>query len=108
MLYETFSVEPIAALAPRLLDAASDGARLLLADPPGRTPKNRATFLSAVQHLGFDLEEVTRAVAAVDAMALADDEDLMGGLESKLNPTEIEFCAIRRSLLGSTVGVKRK
>lgn len=44
VLYEDGAVEPIASLVPLLLSSAS-GSRLLLADPPNRTERNRLRFL---------------------------------------------------------------
>jgi predicted nicotinamide N-methyase len=45
VLYEGSAAEPVAALAQKLL---APGGLLLLADPPMRTPANRARFLAAV------------------------------------------------------------
>ncbi|KAL4440324.1 hypothetical protein ABPG75_003325 [Micractinium tetrahymenae] len=59
-LYESFSVEPVAAVAPKLLSRRGD-ARLLLADPPDRARHNRECFLDILcEESGeFLLEEST-------------------------------------------------
>ena len=48
VLYENFSVEPVATVVPKLL--YSNGGKLVLADPATRTEENRHRFLDLVQN----------------------------------------------------------
>ena len=79
VLYETFSVDPVARLVPQLL-GGRDGSQLVLADPPTRTPANRARFVDLVGVGGLVLEEARTAATALDAMAAVRDD---GGLPSQ-------------------------
>lgn len=48
VLYENFSVKPVATVVPKLL--YSNGGKLALADPATRTEENRHRFLDLVQN----------------------------------------------------------
>jgi predicted nicotinamide N-methyase len=64
VLYEGSAAEPVAALALKLL---APGGLLLLADPPMRTPANRARFLDAVgPHMALVREDAQTVFDAVD------------------------------------------
>jgi len=103
-------VEPVAGLVPQLLQGG-DGASLVLADPPTRTPRNRARFLELVGASGMVLEEAGMERAAIDAMRWADSEesgeDDLFELVGKTGSSEVTLTVFRNSLLGSTIGVKR-
>lgn len=90
VLYEDFSVEPVARVAQRLVKRA--GGRLLLADPPNRTPHNRERFLELLCGAsgGFVVEEC--------------GERCTRGASASSPP--LQFMVLRRTLPGDTVGLK--
>lgn len=97
VLYEDFSVEPLAGLVPELLSNAPD-ARVLLADPVNRTPHNRERFLNLLAAnkragLALNVEEATQ----VDFMFKGSSQD---GFK---NP--VVLTTLRRGVGGDTVGV---
>ena len=65
VLYESFSVEPIARVVPDLLGGDGDP-RLVLADPPTRTKQNRDRFVQLLTSAGFRLEESAVEDAILD------------------------------------------
>ena len=97
VLYEDFSVEPLAGLVPELLSNQLN-ARILLADPVNRTPHNRQRFLELLSATrngsGMNVEETCR----VDFMFKGSSQD---GLK---NP--VLLTTLRRTTGGDTVGVK--
>lgn len=97
VLYEDFSVEPLAGLVPELL-SRQPGARVLLADPVNRTPHNRQRFLELLAAnkrggLALNVEEASQ----VDFMFKGSSQD---GLR---NP--VVLTTLRRGMGGDTVGV---
>ncbi|KAK9838372.1 hypothetical protein WJX81_007839 [Elliptochloris bilobata] len=96
VLYEAFSVEPVAALVARLVHL--DGGRLLLADPLERTRHHRELFVELLQAAPrrgggrLVLEEASVIQAVVGARDV---------------PTAVQLLAFRSSLGADTVGVKR-
>ena len=65
VLYEKFSVEPIAWIAPLLLK--EEGGMLLLADPPLRAKANRDRFVELMESSGFTTNEIkTKRVLVTD------------------------------------------
>ena len=110
VLYETFSVEPVANVVPQLLASAIHRPHpkpdlehsspynpgVLLADPPLRARHNRERFLSLLSEQGFIMEESGQTSV------------FLGSLET--NPAkrnvDIEFCILRRGEYGDTIGVK--
>eukprot|EP00887_Chlorella_sp_A99_P002425 scaffold10.g2425.t1 len=104
-LYEAFSVQPVAAAAPRLLSAAPD-ARILLADPPNRARHNRECFLDI-------LTEEAGAWGGGGGSFLVEE---CGEREVRVweegrqawRPTPIAMLVLRRAAAGGTdtVGVK--
>jgi ETFB lysine methyltransferase len=98
VLYEKYSVEPVANIVPRLLKSndGSDGLALFLADPPNRARINRERFLELLQNGGngnneFVLSEVEEKVVMFEG-------------EEK----EVMLIMIKRmSRFGDTIGVKR-
>jgi hypothetical protein len=94
-LYEAFSVQPVAAVAPRLL--ARHDSRLLLADPPERARHNRECFLDILcEESGeFLLEESgERQVRQWEAS------------KGDWRTHAVAMMALRRGAGGDTVGVK--
>lgn len=76
VLYESSAVEPVAALAQRLL---APGGLLLFADPPLRTPANRARFLTLVDgHLSLVREE---------------QHDVF---DAEQKPATVQFCVLQK------------
>ena len=97
VLYEDFSVEPLADLVPSLLSKGPH-ARLLLSDPAARTPQNRERFL---QLLG----------SRRDGLSLNVEEAVTSNFEFKDSPqdglqTAVVLTTLRRRLGGDMVGVK--
>lgn len=93
VLYEDFSVEPVAALMPQLLTAADSG-DIVLADPPNRTRANRERFLDLVTR---DLPDV----------ALLEAGRRSSFLDGRSN--EVQMLLFRKSFdsLSSTIGLRR-
>ncbi|KAI3431488.1 hypothetical protein D9Q98_004539 [Chlorella vulgaris] len=94
-LYEAFSVEPVAAVAPKLLKPL--GSRLLLADPPDRARHNRECFLDILcEESGeFVVEESgEKGVQVWEA-----------GKEA-WRSVPVAMLILRRAAGGETVGVK--
>lgn len=97
VLYEKYSVEPVASIVPILLKGndGSDGLALLLADPPNRARMNRERFLELLQNGGNG------------------DEFVLSGVEEKVvmfegEEKEVMLITIKRmSRFGDTIGVKR-
>ncbi|GAX81814.1 hypothetical protein CEUSTIGMA_g9242.t1 [Chlamydomonas eustigma] len=110
VLYEDMAVEPIAHLVPSLLSRKA-GSRLLLADPPNRTARNRDRFLRLLQEqhereskasaTGLVLEECS--IEACQAELL--DVEMSGGAGAQKS-IPVQLMIIRRSNGGDTVGVK--
>lgn len=104
VLYESFSVEPVAKVAPQLLkprrsarDLRSDDTstpRFLLTDPPHRARRNRERFLTLLSYEGFVMEEYTTRTIP------------FGNPRNGKDGVDIEFCVLRRGEYGDTVGVK--
>lgn len=94
-LYEAFSVQPVAAVAPRLL-SRRDG-RLLLADPPDRARHNRECFLDILCEAGGDflLEESGERQVRLWESSKGD-----------WRQHAVALMALRRNTSGDTVGVK--
>ncbi|KAK9829936.1 hypothetical protein WJX72_008749 [[Myrmecia] bisecta] len=90
VLYEDFSVEPVAAAVPSMLK--SSGTRLLLTDPAHRTEHNRKKFI--------ELLRCGRDPFQVEEMASRD-------IEMDATTTDVQLMIFRRSLGGDTIGVKR-
>ena len=100
VLYEDEAVEPIASLVPMLL--SSSGSRLLLADPPNRTERNRLRFLDLVASKGIRQEELS-VNSCVEAKLL--DEEMAGGISSS-SPVPIQTVILRRTEGNETVFLK--
>lgn len=97
VLYEDFSVEPLAGLVPELLSNQPD-ARVLLADPVNRTPHNRQRFLELLAaNKGGGLALNVQEASQVDFMFKGSSQD---GLR---NP--VVLTTLRRGMGGDTVGV---
>ncbi|KAK9842869.1 hypothetical protein WJX74_003682 [Apatococcus lobatus] len=101
VLYEDFSVEPLAALIPQLL-SEQPHARVLLADPVNRTPLNRQRFLELLAlhrggsagKSGLNVEETSQ----VDFVFKHSSQDCLR------NP--VLLTTLRHTMGGDTVGVK--
>lgn len=97
-LYESFSVQPVAEVAPKLLSRRGS-ARLLLADPPDRARHNRECFLDILcEESGeFLLEESSEtAVPTWEASKAA------------WRNVPVMLMHLRRSDGADTIGVKRR
>jgi len=91
VLYEDFSVAPVAALLPQLLPASAGD--ILLADPPNRTRANRERFLDLIKR---DLPDV----------ALLEAGRRSSFLDGRSN--EVQMLLFRRTFGGisSTIGLR--
>ena len=64
VLYEKFSVEPIARVLPLLLRRKEDGGgKILIADPPNRAKANREKFIGLMACYGFRIEKQETRIA---------------------------------------------
>jgi predicted nicotinamide N-methyase len=64
VLYEKFSVEPIARVLPLLLRQKEDGGgKILIADPPNRAKANREKFIGLMACYGFQIERQETKIA---------------------------------------------
>lgn len=100
VLYEAYSVDPVANVAPRLLGKSSGGkqdgvGRLLLADPPLRARHNRERFIKLIRDQGYIVEECGERQAHVW-------EEMRQGYAD----VPITFMAFRQGCVNDTVGVK--
>ncbi|CAG9464209.1 unnamed protein product [Pedinophyceae sp. YPF-701] len=111
VLYEDFSVEPVARLVPQLLGHGRG--LLVLADPPTRTPDNRRRFLALLRGAGAGmvLEESALEDAAIDPMAAVGESrslDLCSMAGAEHHGTRIQLAVLRGvpDAGSDTVGVK--
>ncbi|EFJ47758.1 hypothetical protein VOLCADRAFT_91666 [Volvox carteri f. nagariensis] len=102
VLYEDAAVGPIAGLMPILL--RPDGGRLLLADPPNRTVRNRERFLQEVRSgpLRLSVEECSLQRCEVSKL----DNEMAGGLSPTVETVPVQFLVFRSGLGNDTVGLK--
>ncbi|GIL61774.1 hypothetical protein Vafri_16165 [Volvox africanus] len=102
VLYEDAAVGPIAGLMPLLLEP--DGGRLLLADPPNRTVRNRERFLAELRSgpLRLSVEECSLQQCEVSKL----DNEMAGGLAPTAETVPVQFLVFRSSLGNDTVGIK--
>ncbi|GFR41661.1 hypothetical protein Agub_g2403, partial [Astrephomene gubernaculifera] len=103
VLYEEGAVGPIAALMPQLLNPY--GGRLLLADPPNRTVRNRERFLRELQSgpLRLAVEECSLQQCEVSKL----DNEMAGGLAPTAESVPVQFLVFRSCVGNDTVGLKR-
>lgn len=107
VLYESFSVEPVARVVPELLDL--EETRLILADPPTRTEANRQRFVDLLEGAGFSLEEASMESAVLDGTTREAQDNLYAMVGKGALP-KVQLMVFRR-LTGAmtmlnTVGVK--
>ncbi|GIL85982.1 hypothetical protein Vretimale_9023 [Volvox reticuliferus] len=102
VLYEDAAVGPIAGLMPLLLEP--DGGRLLLADPPNRTVRNRERFLEELRSgpMRLTVEECSLQQCEVSKL----DNEMAGGLAPTAETVPVQFLVFRSSLGTDTVGLK--
>ncbi|GLC46867.1 hypothetical protein PLESTM_001936200 [Pleodorina starrii] len=102
VLYEDAAVGPISGLMPLLLEP--DGGRLLLADPPNRTVRNRERFLEELRGgpLRLAVEECSLQQCEVSKL----DNEMAGGLAPTAETVPVQFLVFRSSLGNDTVGLK--
>ena len=93
VLYEDFSVEPVASLVPMLLRSDKQTGQILLADPPDRTRHNRERFLELLKDGNLDVKLLESGRRRV----------LLEGLTS-----DVQMLLFQRSYYGaqSTLGIK--
>ena len=91
VLYEHYSVEPVANIAPQLLK--QQAGRLLLADPSKRTIENRYIWTSCTSLMHFVLRYVGLSTSAGEALNLATPWADTWILRS----VQKQFCALRLS-----------
>ena len=93
VLYEDFSVEPVASLVPMLLRSDKETGQILLADPPDRTRHNRERFLELLKDGNLDVKLLESGRRRV----------LLEGLTS-----DVQMLLFERSYYGaqSTLGIK--
>ncbi|KXZ50506.1 hypothetical protein GPECTOR_16g681 [Gonium pectorale] len=102
VLYEEGAVGPIAGLLPELL--TPDGGRLLLADPPNRTVRNREAFLDKLRNgpLRLAVEECSLQQCEVSKL----DNEMAGGLAPSAETVPVQFLVFRSCVGNDTVGLK--
>ncbi len=93
VLYEDFSVDPLASLMPKLLSRGTH-ALILLADPVNRTPANRQRFLQILAAKGGGCAVNVEEACTVDFKSRGDLH------------TPVVLTSLRRRLGGDTVGVR--
>ena len=96
VLYEDFSVEPLARLMPGLLSSRPH-ARVLLADPVNRTPENRQRFLQLLAAKGGG--------SALNVEETSTVEFEFRGSSQGGGQMPVVLTMLRRRLGGDTVGV---
>lgn len=107
VLYEAFSVDPVATVAPTLLSPRSSSTNkspppaILLADPPLRAKQNRERFLQLLSGRGDFL-----ATEMTTTKALVWEEDSSTESSGQYRSVDIEFMVLQQGAAGDTIGVK--
>lgn len=90
VLYENFSVEPLASIIPTMLGDRSLAQSLLLTDPPRRAPENRIRFM--------------QLIAERDPEMMVRFNKIASPVHEGKN-TDVQLIVLQRRVGGQTVGM---